>query len=334
MRAMAVLETMFRALERISALRQPVPSASVSWHAAWDQDTSRFFKRLGGESWLPEQVLERLVNDQSIHPKRVALLTRDGQPWALVPLRWTTKYWQPLLRGVADPFPDFIATHATEEVFAALNVGVYVRFGTQDPVNVRSRRWAATDTSYDLSLDESPERFWRQTARWKSVVQARKRTAGFDLVRDDPAATRWTVERWRRRWSTGRAIEVSAKWRDRIAFDQWGLTSGAVRSWALRDRGRWVAGCVGVIRDGSMMLQTVAREPEYDWYSVGTRVFAEAVMGAYELGLREVSFGAGFEYKRWWARPGHVRHTYIVAPLPVHAANWLVDRASVGPFKR
>lgn len=333
---MAVLGTMFRALERISALRQPVPGARVSWHSAWDPEVSAFFQQLGGEGWLPEHVLAMLVSDQSIHPKRVALLTRDGEPWALVPLRWTTKYWQPLLRGVAEPFPDFIATHAFGDVFAALNVGVYVRFGTQSPANFRNLRWSTTDTSYDLSLEQSPERYWRQTERWKSVVQARKRSAAFDLVRDDPAATSWTVERWHRRWASGRAIEVSAKWRDRIAFDQWGLTSGAVRSWALRDRDRdrWVAGCIGVIRDGSMMLQTVIREPEYDWYNVGTRIFAEAVLGAYGLGLREVSFGAGFEYKRWWARPGHVRHTFIVAPWPVHAANWLVDRASAWPLKR
>lgn len=325
MTRMAVQDAAFRALERVSALRTPVPGARLSWHADWDDHVSSFFHRLGGSEWLPESLLATLVRDKSVHDKRVALLSRHGHPWAVVPLRWTARYWQPLLRGVAEPYADFLAAGAEEDVYAALGVGVYVRFGHENPASFRNLRWVVTDTSYELSMEASPEAYWRETDRWKSVVQARKRSAPFELVLDDPAATRWVVEHWRDHWGTGRAVEAAAKWRDRITFDEWGLTTGATKTWALRDGGRWVAGCVGVIREGSMMLQTVFRDRDYDWYSVGTRIFAEAVLAAYEAQLRQVSFGSGFEYKRWWARPGRQQYTYMVAPLPVHAANWLLD---------
>ncbi len=331
---MPLLRTTLGALERVSAIHPPVSGVRVSWHERWDSEVSSFYGKLGGELWLPESLLERLIGDQSVHPKRVALLTRRGAPWALVPLRWTAKYWQPLLRGVAEPFPDFLAGDTPEEVYAALNVGIYVRFGLDNPSRFRNLRWVAADLSYELSLDESPELYWREKDRWKSVIQARRRTAEFEVVENDPADTRWVVENWRQRWSTGSVIEAAAKWRDRIAFDEWGLTTGASRSWVLRDGRRPVAGCIGVTRDGSMMLQTVYRDREYDWHSVGTRAFAEAVLGAYELGLREVSFGSGFEYKRWWARPAGSRYTYAVAPLPVHAANWLIDRGSAVRLRR
>lgn len=315
-------------MEAVCSLRRPVAGAAVSWHNRWDAEVSAFYADLGGEGWLPEPLMATLLADQSIHTKRVALLSRRGRPWALVPLRWTSKYWEPLLRAVAEPFPDMLVRGSNREVFAALNVGVFVRYGLDDPAGFRNRRWTTSLTAYELDLDESPELYWRHKDRWKSVTQSRKRTAAFELVTGDPAAERWTVEQWRDRWGTGNPMEAVSRWHDRLAFDDWGRTSGVVKSWALRDGSRWVAGCIGLVRGDTMYLQTVARDREYDWHAVGTRTFSEAVLGAWDAGLRRVSLGAGLEYKRWWAKPKGARYSYLVAPRPVQALHWAVDRAT------
>lgn len=320
------LGTAVRTLELVSSLRSAVPGATVSWHPRWDPEVSAFHRHLGGEAWLAEEVLRRLIDDQTVHTKRVALLRLDGAPWAVVPLRFSGREWQPLLRGVAEPFPHFLATARREDVYAALNRGVLVRNSTENPTRWRNRRWFTADICYDLHLDEPPERYWRQTGRWKSVVQARKRTAGFSLVRDDPGGAAWVVDSWREQWNRGGPADGTAKWRDRKVFDEWGLDTGAVRSWTLIDGNRRVGGCIGVVNQGEMVFQTVYRDREYDRYGIGNRLFAEAVLSAYDEGMRLVSFGPGFRYKRWWARPSGVSYTCTVAPLPVHALNWAADR--------
>jgi len=299
---------------------------SVDWHETWDPGVSRFYHALGGGDWLPEELLIRLCADQSAHLKRIALVTREGAPWALVPMRWNTRSWRPLLHGISDPFPLTLSQGGLAETMAALNIGVHIGFGRGNPAGIRNLRWTSSQPCYELDLTTSPEVYWRTTGRWKTVAQARRRGSDFTLLRNDAAFLDWTIRAWRERWSTGRASDTVAQWRDRLTFNCWGLESGAVRSWILLDQERPVAGAIAVVGDGVMNIQTIIRDQEYDWYGVGNRIVAEAMMDAFEFGMERVAFGAGFAYKRWWAPPTGLAYSYILAPFPVHVANWAVDR--------
>lgn len=324
---MTSLAPVFRVLEKVSASSPRQDGVEVEFFDSWSPTVSHAYQLLPGHGdWLPEELLARLVADQRTHRKTVAVLWRKGAIWALVPLRLTGEAWQPLIRGVADPYADFLCTGQSGEVLAALRLNLTVWNAETSPAGWRNLRWLTREPSYELLLDEPPERYWRKTDRWKSVVQAQRRTADFELVRDDQSSAAWILERWHEFWFRGDTARLAAKWQDQQAFVDWGLEAGTIRTWALRDGGRWIAGAITVVKDRRLTLLTVYRDRDYDWHSVGTRVFAEASNWAYEQGLERVIFGGGFAYKRWWGKPVGMRHTYGVSPFAVHSLNWITDR--------
>ncbi|MCC6961535.1 MAG: GNAT family N-acetyltransferase [Dehalococcoidia bacterium] len=317
-------DLLFRALERASRGRRA--GFDVEWRETWDSRASGFYHALGGEDWLPESLLAHLCADQSDHLKRVALVTREGSPWAVAPMRWNTRFWRPLLYGICPPFPEILSCGGLPETMAALNAGVSINLGREDPAGVSNLRWASSAPNYELPLHAPPERYWRTTERWKSVVQARRRSAAFVMVRDDAPSVEWIIRTWRRRWSTGRPADTAAQWRDRLTFNRWGLKTGAVKSWALFDGERPAAGIITVAHGRRVNAQTIVRDRDYDWYGLGNRLLAEAAMDAFESGMERIAFGGRFPYKRWWAPQAGVSHSYILAPFPLHVANWAFDR--------
>ncbi len=325
---MTVFAQAIRALERFSRALPSPRGTSVHFFDDWNPEVSAAYRALGGEAWLPETLLRDLVTNQRTHRKRVAVLHRDARPWAVVPLRLTGDNWQPLMRGIIDGCDDFLCSGDRGRVLAALRLNVFVMHSPVDPAGWANVRWAGTIGGYELTLGEHPERYWRSRDRWTSVLQARRRTGHFELILDDPDSAHWTIDGWHKRFDTGDSSHVAAKWEDRHIIADWGLRSGLVRSWALRDQGRWIAGVVANVDGGRLTFATVYRDPEYEWHCLGTRLFSEAFIWAYESGMDCVDLGGGLDYKRWWAPPAGRRWHYVVSPLPVHAVRGSVGRAS------
>lgn len=325
---MTILESTIRALEIFSQALPFRKGVSVCLFDGWGDEASSAYRSLGGEAWLPEALLSDLLSNQRTHKKCVAVLQRHGKPWAVVPLRLTGLEWQPLIRGVIDRCDDFLCSADRGQVLAALGLNIFVWHSPVNPKGWAGVRWSRSIQSYELSLEESPERYWRSRDRWTSVLQARRRTEPFELILDEPDSAHWTIDQWHERFYTGDNARVSSKWEDRHMVADWGLGSGTVRSWGLRDNERWIAGIVANVDGSRLTFSTVYRDPEYDWYSLGTRLFSEAFLWAYESGMDCVDLGGDLDYKRWWARPIQGRWHYAVAPLPVYAVQGSVARLS------
>ena len=327
MAVMPFFESSLRLLERASNLRARSDEVALRWFDHWTPECDASYEELGGNSWLPSTLLSEMLANQSVHRKGVALLARGGRPWALVPLRLAGAFWEPLTQGVIHGYALFLCQRQPELAISHLRLNVGFWDAPEPPTGWRGLRWSAPVVCYDLSLDGDPERYWRSTDLWKSIVRAKHRTAGFELLRDDFEATKWLIERWRDRFYTGRPREVSSKWGDRILAAKWGLDAGTVRSWVLRDGERYAGGVVTTVVDSKMTFGTVYRDPEYDWHSVGTRTFYEAFAWAKTAGIGSVSLGSLYDYKRRWAPASATHWNYVISPLPVHVVQGAVERA-------
>lgn len=302
-------------------------AVSLSWHTHIDTAVRHAYEAVGGEAWVPMDLLAQIHATDSGHQKRVAVLQLHGSPWAVVPLRLAGHYWEPLVQGVIPELQPFPCVGNPASVLAATGLAVGVWASRTDPAGWANLRWSEHIPAYDLNLQEDPEGHWRKRDQWKSIVQANNRTRGFELVVDDLEGARWTIEGWRARHFVGDLGAVSAKSADRLVATEWGLRSGAAHAWCLRDGNRWVAGLVGFVRGGRLAVNTVHRDPDYDWYSVGTRTFFETFQWARANGLEQVSLGSQFDYKSRWAPPSGTHFQFVVAPLPVYALLGVVENA-------
>ena len=307
-----------RCLERVGHFGRD-GAVSVSWHTRLDAEVRSAYAAVGGEAWVPIDLLAQIYATDSGHLKRIAVLKRNGAPWAVVPLRLAGRYWEPLVQGVIPELPPFVSVGNPTQVLAATGLAVGVWASPIDPSGWASVRWSARVPSYEFDLKDDPEPYWRKRDLWKSIVRANKRTAGIELVMDDLEGAKWVIEGWRARHFTGDLAAVSAKSAERLVATEWGLRSGAAHAWCLRDEERWVSGMIGFVRDGRLAVNTVYRDRAYDWHSVGTRVFYEAFRWAREHGIEHLSLGSQFDYKRRWAPPSGMQSNFVVAPLPVYA---------------
>ena len=330
---MQTAATVTRALERVAATTARRQRLRVEWHEGLGQGLHAAYAAVGGEEWVPAALLIRVLATPGPHRKRVAVVYRDESPCAVVPLREAGRFWEPLLQGVIPEINAFPCVSHQEEVLASLNLNIGCWASLEPPSGNRNLRWAEPKPCYELNVHEDPEPYWRSRNLWKTIVQARNRTSAFELVVDDAGACSWGIEQWRDRFYTGANDQVSSKWNDRVTVANWALANDwRMHSWHLRDRerDRWVAGVTGFVHDGRLSFGTLFRHPEYDWHGVGHRCFYEVFLWARSQGLKTVSLGADWEYKRRWAPPVGTQWDFVVSPLPVHAWNAVVklkDRA-------
>lgn len=299
----------------------------MRWQRTWSAELGAIHESLGGEAWVPAALLRTVLETPGPHRKGVAVLYSRGEPWALVPLRLSGEYWEPLLQGVIDPRFPFVARDRDSEVLGALGLSIGCWAATNDCEGWDGVRWKTRQVAYDLNLSADPREHWRRTDLWKTIAQSLRRTGDFEVVLDDMAAAEWVTCHWRERWSTGRPGEIAAKWADRLAATRWGIEHGTAHVWAIRDGAGWVSGVTGFVRDEELHVLSVYRDQRYDWHNVGHRAIYETFSWAYQNGLKSVSLGVDFDYKRRWATPSAPRWSFIVSPFPAHLVQGGVARA-------
>jgi GNAT superfamily N-acetyltransferase len=321
-------DSLTRLIENITSVTARPRNTRIEWHDRIGARFSDAYAAVGGEDWVPLELLSRVLATPGPHRKRTAVLYRHDVPWAVVPLRLARRFWEPLMQGVVPDLAPFASTSRPGSVLATLGLNVGLWASPEPPSWSQNVRWAQSLPCYELDVTIDPESHWRSTQLWKTIVQARKRTASFELVRDDASACSWSIERWRDRFYRGVNDQVSSKWNDRVTVANWALANNwRMHSWHLRDGDRWVAGATAFEHNARLALGTIFRDPEYDWHGVGHRSLYEVCMWARQNGLQKVSFGNSFEYKRRWARPSGQHWDAIVAPRSVYAWDAVLERA-------
>ncbi len=317
-----------RLLERASQV-QPLPrGVTVSWHTNLSSPVSRHYTDCGGDEWLPYDLFRAVFENRSQGCKTIALLWRGGAPWAFVPLRRAGRYWEPLFVGVIPETVPFPCNGRRDGALAALRLNIGVWQDLEPPVGLENRRWLSRFTSYELDLRDDPEPYWRARDLWKTIRQSLRRGAGLELVTNDGDGCEWTINRWRDRFSRVNPGGTVTKWADRAVVARWSLANDwQMRSWHLRDGSRWVGGLTGFVLGERLVFGTIYRDPEYDWFGVGHRLFYEALVWGRREGIPMASLGTTFPYKRRWAPGCGSQWSYVVAPWPVHAWNGAIEHA-------
>jgi Acetyltransferase (GNAT) domain len=265
----------------------------------------------------PPALLQLLLTGNDIHEKEIGVICANGRTLAAVPLRRIGRNWEPLLARIVPGYATVIGELPPRLALPSLSRSIFVRDSRDPPLAMRNVRRAATGPTHDLSLRADPEEFWRERGRWPSIITARRRTELFELVVDSTEAARWTIDNWAAyHWRGPDGVTSLAE--DRLIATLYGLEHGSTRCWALRDSGRWVAGCIATVVSGELAFTTVYRRREYDWHSPGSRLFYEAVTWAKESGLQRASFGGHFAYKRHWAPASGLAWNYLVSPFRSH----------------
>lgn len=315
-----------RALERAGALMAGGGGNSPRWFRAVTPEVEAAYERLGGSTWVPLELL-RLVLDFPGYTKRVVILRTDGVPWALVPLRLVDSYWEPMLFSVLPGVPSFICSRDRGQVFGKVGVALRVWESELRTWECSGVRWSTEIPWREVQLHEDLERYWRSRELWKTIIQAKRRTEGFDVVVDDPESAEWAIKGWRERFARVEGRDITRLWRERVIASNWGLANGTMHCWGLRDQHGWVAAATGMNRDGRLALGTLHRATAYGWYGAGNRILYEMVMWARENGLDSITLGGHFGYKRRWAPVTGARSQLLIAPVPAAALLGAVERS-------
>ncbi len=246
-------------------------------------------------------------------------MTDHGAPVAVIALRRHKHHWEPATAGVAPRAVAPAQPGRIAEALAALGL------------NIRMEGWAgplpptvpvhdvAKLTVFRIATSTDFEAYWRATGHWAVVKPARRQSRAFEFAVDAPDAIEWILGRWEERWRDDPARETS-RINDMLLASHFYAGRGQMRSFLLLDGDRPVAGNTFFVHNDEMILQCVARDPDYARAGVGTRCMDLTFQWAAEHGPAMINLGGGHEYKAGWAPADGTRAAFSIRPAHLSAA--------------
>jgi CelD/BcsL family acetyltransferase involved in cellulose biosynthesis len=291
---------------------------SVKWSHEWTAEFDEALEALPAPEGCNRGQYRELLHPAST-PKRHALVTRHGEPSALISLRRRMRFWEPVAYQV---LPGFIAPAsdmaALGHALASLGVEVRVPAGLDQSVHELACGKIGAYEVYQIDLRSDYEAHWhKKNQRHLSTVRrARRRCAGLAHRIDGEGDLEWIASTWREQWLADPGQEVAAA-QDRVRFwsalpkapgDHW-----SARTLQLVDGAQRVAGVVMLCRKGVASFQCWARNSAFDKLGAGNRALDLAIAWAASEGYERFDLGGG-SVKHRWGTVGGERYRVAVRP--------------------
>lgn len=292
---------------------------TVSWHDRWSAQLDEALAALPERECMPHDLYRRLLSRND--GRRIALVTRHGDPVMLAGLRRRSRYvWDPIANWhapghVFPAHPDHAST-----ALASLSLEIplaWWRTGMAPPSGPGVRS-VETSPTYRMPLDRDPEPFWRETGYLRTIRNMRNRCKAFTVEIDHPGAAAWVIQNWSVKWSGEGTDADKVALRDRIEIAEELERRGRHVTISMFDNGRMVGGSSNFIHQGELVAGVIYHEPEYRAQGLGVRLIDLAFELGKERGLRTFDLGGKADYKKKWAPEDGTRSSVVVAPLSVY----------------
>ncbi len=259
----------------------------------------------------PHALIKLLAEQRAGRRKKICLVTRDGSPIAIAPLRKANAFvWQPVTQYI---LPGIVIPAVRGELSAALDsLGLNIRvalwrteFGPPSGPRVRD---VTRTVTYGMKCSEDFEAYWKKRNVWRYLRSAQTKWGHLTLTVNAPGAAEWIISNWARKWGV---LEDEAE--DRIIAAKFLEARGQHYALLLCDGDQKVAGVTSLIHRGDMIGQSIYRQSEDG--NLGNHLIHLAFRWAREQGFNAVDIGGGHDYKRRFAPPGGERYEFTVSPF-------------------
>ena len=287
------------------------PDLSVRWFDTWHGRLDDALAVLPEMETCPHELFRLLATNPGRTHKRIALVSRNGDPVAVAALRADDRHWKPVTeettpRSVFPAAPGFLVP-----ALNALGRDLWVSGWEELPGDAAGVRRMVPTGIYRAELATDYEAYWRETGHHKTVRQARNRTIAMTVKVDAPGGLEWNINGWAQRWERTDSDDT----RDRMVAAKYLATTGQYHWLTLHDGDDIVAACSFLEYRGDVISQITHRLLGHEDLKLGTRVFDASFQWAAEAGYRRLDLGGGHDYKGRWAPPDGYRWSLNFCPL-------------------
>lgn len=302
----------------------------VRWFDRWEPALDDALAALPEMDTCPHELFRALAMNLTPAHKRIALVTEDGVPIAVVALRRNGRFWEPVCQGAV---PGAVAPARPARLTPALRaLGIDVRVAGwlgPLPAHADSLRDLHRYPVYVLPTDGSIERHWRSSSLYRNIVTARNRCASMTFAVDAPGADAWIIG------NAAASYGATDTLADSLLATRYLVEQGRAHTFALLDGDRFVAGSTAIAAGDIVVGQAMYRDPAYQRQDVGTRLLDLQFAWTCDVGYRllDIGPGQGFEYKARWGHESGERAGFSVRPAHLQIATTAVRtlRRVLGP---
>jgi len=313
-------------------LLAPYNGLNVTWYDGWHPALDEALLSLPERETCPHELFRLMIQNPGSTPKRIALVTKQETPLAIIPLRqlgrWNYEVSTWMIPGAMFP----AKTENMIPALEALKNEIWVNWRGMENPSPSSRliRYSITTPLHLIRCSDDYERYWREKHHFKTVRKIRNRCKDFSLIVNSPGSAEWTIRNAADKWrndpkAVGRGL------------DDWVVSDWVVAANHLENLGRHytlmlfdkdipIGGSTLFVLRNCAVGGLIYRKPEYNWYGVGSRLLDLCISFAAESGFEILDLGGAADYKNHWAPREEEFLLFKLCPEPLfrakQAANW------------
>jgi hypothetical protein len=288
----------------------------VEWFDDWHPILNEALQNLPEVDDYPHELFRLLFLIQDPKRRRIALLTENKVPVAVMGLRQGGSYsWEMITQWTLPGFVFPVKEGYLETALIALGIDLRVawwRMKSSVPIHPLIRDIKKTPT-YRMKCSEDFEQYWRESNHFKSVRQARNRCSEFTFDVDLPGMAEWVIRNWIDQW-WGNFDPEMQEFKDKLLVANYLMAIKKYHTLVIRDNETPIAGATLSVHGNDLVAGVIYRKPEYGRYGVGNRLIDLTFQWAAQTGYETFDIGGGQEYKRRWAPQEGERLEFNVCP--------------------
>lgn len=302
---------------------------TIRWSKNWTPELDEALAQLPESPSCPHGALKAIIGAASATRKEIALVSRRGDPVAVVPIRRVGRRWefvgQNVLARSAPPAQPGMLLPALRALGRDIECwGTTVRPPEGMVHDLRP------DPVHVIHLQDDYEAYWREMKNHGAVRSARKRTRDLSILVDAPGAAEWIIT------NAHRAYGLAHQTADEIAAANWLGNHGAMHSVWLMSGSTPVSGAtMHVYEPGSAAGMTFFSDPAFSWHQPGVRMIDYICEMFRDLGLLtfDLRGSTGFPYKVLWAPANESYWHYRVTPTSHRIATLAFRTARLAAYR-
>jgi hypothetical protein len=314
-------------------LLAPFNGLKVKWFDGWHPVFDEALKYLPEIETCPHELFRLLITNPDSAPKKTVLVTKQGTPVAIVPLRMLGRHtyevptW--MIPGVVFPAKRGFLVPALE----ALGIEVWVTWRQMEglPTSSSLIRNLIITPLHVIQYSNNYESYWRDTGNYKNIKQCRNRCKEFEVTINSPGSVEWTIR------------NAANKWRNNPEATTYIIEDWAVSDWIvaakylerrekhytllLLDHGTPIGGSTIIAHGKNAIGGLIYRDSEYNWYGIGARLLDLCISFAAEAGFETFDLGGMADYKRRWAPLVRELLRFNLCPEPLFRVKKFINLA-------
>jgi hypothetical protein len=283
----------------------------------WESDLDHALRHLPEHELLSHQAFRALMLSEADRAKRkLALVTDRGEPVAVVGLKNRQGWWEPvtqwIIPGVLFPVK---SSDAIAAVLAALQLEIRIGWWRWEipPPEAGWIKDVVSMPSHGSALDESVEKYWRDTDFFKDVRYFRNRCRGMSLGVNLAGARERTIRSWSAKWSRDGAQELPGL-TDRLLITEELEKRGKFFTLSLLDGEAPAAEWNVLVHRGDLVAYLNYRNPKYDRQGAMTHLMDRSITWAIENRFTRIDVGGSYDYKKAWFPVNGLKWEFNVKP--------------------